>query len=119
MRTMNGTKPVFVDFADSTFVFPVSQVRFIEIPAKSYAEAATEAAVEGEGATQAPRGVEPDESEAPLAAQIEARRAKPDRLGSAPASWSPPGGTGGADSPDEPAPDEGLDTDLLRRIREA
>lgn len=39
MRTMNGKKPVYVDFADSTFVLPVSQVRFIEIPATSYAEA--------------------------------------------------------------------------------
>jgi hypothetical protein len=32
MRTVDGKKPVFIDFASSTFVFPMSSVRFVEIP---------------------------------------------------------------------------------------
>ena len=32
MRTVDGKKPVFIDFATSTFVFPMSSVRFVEIP---------------------------------------------------------------------------------------
>ena len=38
VRTMNGTKPVFVSFQDSTFAFPLIHIRFIEIP-KSQMEA--------------------------------------------------------------------------------
>jgi hypothetical protein len=32
LRTVDGKKPVFIDFASSTFVFPMSSVRFVEIP---------------------------------------------------------------------------------------
>jgi hypothetical protein len=32
LRTMNGKRPVFVDRMESTFVFPYSQIRFIEVP---------------------------------------------------------------------------------------
>jgi hypothetical protein len=32
LRTMNGTRPVFIDRMESTFVFPYTQVRFIEVP---------------------------------------------------------------------------------------
>jgi hypothetical protein len=32
MRTVDGKKPVYIDFAASTFVFPMSSVRFVEIP---------------------------------------------------------------------------------------
>jgi hypothetical protein len=32
LRTMNGTRPVFVDRSDSTFVFPYAQIRFVELP---------------------------------------------------------------------------------------
>ena len=31
VRTIDGKKPVFIDFANSTFVFPMAMVRFIEI----------------------------------------------------------------------------------------
>jgi hypothetical protein len=31
MRTVDGKKPVFIDFANSTFVFPMSAVRFVEV----------------------------------------------------------------------------------------
>jgi hypothetical protein len=32
LRTMNGTRPVFVDHSDSTFVFPYAHIRFVELP---------------------------------------------------------------------------------------
>jgi len=32
LRTIDGKKPVFIDFADSTFVFPMASIRFVEIP---------------------------------------------------------------------------------------
>jgi hypothetical protein len=32
LRTMNGTRPVFVDRSESVFVFPYAQIRFIELP---------------------------------------------------------------------------------------
>ena len=32
LRSMNGKRPVFADSIDSVFIFPVSQIRFVEIP---------------------------------------------------------------------------------------
>ena len=51
VRTMNGKKPVFIDRSDSTFVMPLSNVRFVEMPLSSMeaheAEKATQAAEAG------------------------------------------------------------------------
>jgi hypothetical protein len=33
LRTMSGTRPVFVDRSESTFVFPYAHIRFVELPA--------------------------------------------------------------------------------------
>ncbi len=33
LRTMDGKRPFFVDSSASTFVFPLTQMRFVEIPA--------------------------------------------------------------------------------------
>ena len=33
LRSMNGSRPVFVDATDSVFVFPYSHIRFVEVPA--------------------------------------------------------------------------------------
>jgi hypothetical protein len=30
-RTVDGKKPVFIDYATSTFVFPMSAIRFVEV----------------------------------------------------------------------------------------
>ena len=30
-RTIDGKKPVFIDFPSSTFVFPMSAIRFVEV----------------------------------------------------------------------------------------
>jgi len=96
MRTMNGTKPVFVDFADSTFLLPIAQVRFIEIPAASYEEAA---------AAEAADGAEPADGAA-------------ERPGLALVPGSADGVQPEAESTSS-GPIEDLDHDLLRRIREA
>jgi hypothetical protein len=32
VRTIDGKRPVFVDFSDSMFVFPMASVRFVEVP---------------------------------------------------------------------------------------
>jgi hypothetical protein len=54
LRTMDGKKPVFIDFADSTFVFPMASVRFVELPTgtedtdRSRAAAAAAAAKEAD-----------------------------------------------------------------------
>jgi hypothetical protein len=32
VRTVDGKRPVFIDFSASTFVFPMAMVRFVEIP---------------------------------------------------------------------------------------
>jgi hypothetical protein len=32
VRSLDGKRPVFIDFSDSTFVFPMASVRFVEVP---------------------------------------------------------------------------------------
>ena len=32
VKTVDGKRPVFVDFSTSTFVFPMAMIRFVEIP---------------------------------------------------------------------------------------
>jgi hypothetical protein len=32
LRSMNGTRPVFIDRSESTFVFPYAHIRFVELP---------------------------------------------------------------------------------------
>ena len=32
VRTIDGKRPVFIDFSASTFVFPMAMIRFVEIP---------------------------------------------------------------------------------------
>jgi hypothetical protein len=47
IRTLDGKKPIFVDFADSLFFFPYLNVRFLEIPrANAEGSSAGEAATE-------------------------------------------------------------------------
>ena len=31
LRTMNGSRPIFADHSESTFIFPFSHIRFVEI----------------------------------------------------------------------------------------
>ena len=32
VKTVDGKRPVFIDFTTSTFVFPMAMIRFVEIP---------------------------------------------------------------------------------------
>ena len=44
VRTIDGKKPVFIDFAHSTFVFPMASIRFVEVlKAQDEADLATAA----------------------------------------------------------------------------
>ena len=51
LRTLNGTRPVYVDDVDSIFFFPMRHLRFIEVLPKS--QAGAELAL-GPGATPIP-----------------------------------------------------------------
>ncbi len=46
IRTIDGKKPVFIDFTNSTFVFPMLGIRFLEIlqPGSEASEGASSAA---------------------------------------------------------------------------
>lgn len=71
LRTMNRQRPIFVDHSESTFVFPYSQIRFVEIPgerasrpAQPPAMAAVSDGRDGPDGRDEPRGRdEPDEIE--------------------------------------------------------
>ena len=56
VRTNDGKRPVFIDFSDSTFVFPMASVRFVEIPTgadkEDRARAAAAVATESEEETE-------------------------------------------------------------------
>jgi hypothetical protein len=82
LRSSDGKKPVFIDHAQSTFVFPYLHVRFLEIPPNAVA-------------------AEHDEHPGDSALVI--------------AGWEPPPAepTNGVD------PDDELDEDFLKRVRDA
>ena len=44
VRSMDGKRPVFIDFSDSTFVFPMASVRFVEVPTGADSTARAQAA---------------------------------------------------------------------------
>jgi hypothetical protein len=101
LRTMNGRKPTMADHADSMFMLPFAQVRFVEISQKSIDAHEAEVAES--------RAAEPDGSAYSDAAPLE-------RL-----AWLTDGRPPAEPPAPEPAPPEereGLDDDLLRRIRE-
>jgi hypothetical protein len=50
LRTMNGKRPVFIDAIEATFVFPLGQLRFVEIPPGADGAAAPVPTVERETA---------------------------------------------------------------------
>jgi hypothetical protein len=55
VRTVDGKKPVFIDFSGSTFVFPMAMVRFVEIlrPADEAARSAPAGAAAAAAAEEA------------------------------------------------------------------
>jgi hypothetical protein len=59
VRTIDGKKPVFIDVATSTFVFPMLGIRFLEILAPTSGEG--EAAPPGDATPAEPEDLEIDE----------------------------------------------------------
>ena len=60
VRTVDGKRPVMIDFTSSTFVFPMGMVRFVEIPQES-AEADRVAGLSALAASTEPDELEIDE----------------------------------------------------------
>jgi len=53
LRTIDGKRPVFVDFSNSRFVIPMASVRFVEIPTGvAETERATAAALAADSADE-------------------------------------------------------------------
>jgi hypothetical protein len=115
VRTMNGKKPVFIDNGDSTFVFPIVHIRFVEVPKTSMDSHSAEAAADLAARLALPA---PDQGD-PLGSRALARPAwvtgedealPPDEAVAAPKLPEP-------EKP--PVNPDDLDPDLMRRIREA
>src|SRR4051812_33731337 len=64
LRTMTGTKPVFIDHTESTFVFPYQHIRFVELPTGAPGKAAGTPGERPRGAESPP--VAPPEPEPDL-----------------------------------------------------
>jgi hypothetical protein len=112
LRTMNGKKPVFIDQVGSTFLIPLGHVRFVEIPRASSAAIEAERPLPADSAGESSAG-EASEAVLSLARIGGAEEESP----YAAAIGEPDVPTAGGGDP-EGVPD-GLDLDLLRRIREA
>jgi hypothetical protein len=69
LRDMNGKRPIFVDDPASYFVFPLTFVRFVEIPPASLREAGT--MTEGEYVGHDPDAAEPLVTEGAPDAELE------------------------------------------------
>jgi hypothetical protein len=101
LRTMNGRKPVMADRSDSMFMLPFAQIRFVEISQRSIEAHEAEVAES--------RSKEPDSSTYSDSTPLE-------RL-----EWLTDGRPPAApQAPESASPEEreGLDDDLMRRIRE-
>jgi hypothetical protein len=117
VRTINGKKPVFIDRVDSTFLMPLAAIRFVEIHRESVeahqAELAAEAAHADKEAAHADKVDRPG-TEFPGYAL-----ARVDLDHDADAVLEPPADVPDGDSTGDGTDPDGLDDDLLRRIREA
>jgi hypothetical protein len=60
VRTVDGKRPVFIDYSSSTFVFPMAMVRFVEIP-RAEDEAARVVPLAGLAGEEAEEDLEIDE----------------------------------------------------------
>jgi hypothetical protein len=61
LRYVDGRKPTFIDHADSWFLYPLSGLRFIEIPATAMAGSDLPALPAGETVEQDGAEAEPDD----------------------------------------------------------
>ena len=61
VKTIDGKRPVFIDFSSSTFVFPVTMLRFLEIPQEAAEANATRPILAGAGEDDEAEDLEIDE----------------------------------------------------------
>lgn len=61
LRYVDGRKPTFIDHADSWFLYPLSGLRFIEIPAVAMAGSDLPALPSGEPVVDVDLAIDPDE----------------------------------------------------------
>jgi len=61
LRYVDGRKPTFIDHADSWFLYPLSGLRFIEIPASAMAGSDLPALPPGEPVEGSALGIEADD----------------------------------------------------------
>ena len=99
LRTMGGMQPVFVDRSDSTFVIPLTHIRFMEISAASLEAHAADDRAEVAGPGSA------------------IRLARPTGVASGDGETGSGAGTAAEGHPKSES-DE-IDPDLLRRVRDA
>lgn len=124
LRTLNGKAPVFVDAADSTFVLPLAGIRFLEIHRESMEAYEAEVAALPQPATPATRT--PSSPAAPGAPAIEMDEFASTALarinwamGASDEEFEMPGLTDPVERSPRLVDADGLDDDLMRRIREA
>lgn len=53
VKTVDGKRPVFIDYSTSTFVFPMAMVRFVEIPREADEAERAKPSVAGAGDEEA------------------------------------------------------------------
>jgi hypothetical protein len=98
LRSMNGTRPVFIDDMASYFIFPLTFIRFVEIPQSSLIEA----------------GIDEDWTPTRAAAVAPDVRPAQPRPAGPPAVRRPAPGT----APTGPEPELEIDEDFLKRVRD-
>ena len=98
LRSLNGTRPVFIDDIASYFIFPLTFIRFVEIPQASLAEA----------------GIDEDWVPARAAAVAPDARPVQPRPAGPPAVRRPAPGS----APTGPEPELEIDEDFLKRVRD-
>ena len=98
LRSLNGTRPVFIDDIASYFIFPLTFIRFVEIPQSSLAEA----------------GIDEDWVPARAAAVTSDARPGLPRSAGPPAVRRP----GPGSAPTAPEPELEIDEDFLKRVRD-
>jgi len=108
LRAMDGKRPVFIDHSENAFFFPYRVIRFVEIPAAAlerHRDDGGRAALPAASPPEPTGGDEPDGSDADGGGRA--------ALGLPAPAWPAPAAAGLA-----PDPDDEIDEEFLRRIRE-
>ena len=118
LRTLGGKTPVFVERGDSTFVFPLAHIRFVEVRPSSVEpeERVEPPAVVADHAAPGRNGKGGKSAEQAAPADDATYVVSPlQRLAWASGDAGAPPEEQAAEAPEEPETDEG---ELLRRVRE-